>query len=555
MAAQPFTEQAVLDLLHKCTECGICQKACPFLEKYGLPKEIIQEKKEVVFYCTNCSACTYLCKEGLNPAEALFSLKRQLLKESSALGQELKKRALLFTKRIQSFPFVYWEKAERVFWPGCSFWGTYPQLISKILKILNKNSGNKIKLILDCCLDPLYQIGAIEEVKRGWENFNLRFFHYGIKEVILGCTNCFKIFKRYSKDLVITHIFEVLPEQLFENLPPDSFLHLPCPFFKERDLEERFFQKFSGKFAKVLKIPSCCGAGGGAYINEELSQGFLEKTLNKAQKNIIVTLCFGCKNRFIGKETKALHLLETLREIEPLEKRVSSKTKWLNRLKFSLDKKFFKAKTLLFFLFLSLIFLSFYFQWKGLLNPEILTNQLKKLAGHPMAFFAYLLAYSLAPSFFISSLALTILAGFLWGPIVGGILALTGATLGATLSFQLARYFFRDTLKVRLGYEKWKYFEEITKKHGWKAVAFVRLFPLFPFPVVNYLFGLTSIDLKIYVISTFVFMAPAGFVYTGLGYSLKGILFEGKILPLILALVFLGVLTLLLRYFSKRWKF
>ncbi len=554
MPAQPFMEQAVLDLLHKCTECGICQRACPFLEKYGLPKEIILNKKEEVFFCTNCSACTYLCKEGLDPAEALYCLKIQLLNEGLSLGQKLKSSALSFTSRIHAFPFSHWERAVRVFWPGCSFWGTYPHLIKKILKILNKDSEKRVGLVLDCCLDPLYQIGAKVEVERAWENLNLRFFHYGIKEVILGCTNCYKIFKRYSENLVVKHIFEVLPEPLFENIPYSSFLHLPCPAFKESELKEKILQKFGKKVPKILKIPSCCGAGGGAYINEELSQAFLKKTIDKAKENSIITFCFGCKNRFVGKGTKALHLLETLKGIKPFEKKVSSKTKWLNRLNLSLERKLFKTKTLLFLTFLGLIFLSFYFQWKGFLNPAILTKQLQKLSGHPLAIPVYLLLYTLAPSFFISSLALTMLAGFLWGPILGGILALTGATLGATLSFQLARYFFRDTLKFRLGYEKWKYFEEINKKHGWKAVAFVRLFPLFPFPVVNYLFGLTSIDLKTYVFCTFVFMAPAGFAYTGLGYSLKGILFEGKILPLIVVLLFLTTLTLFLKYLSKKWK-
>jgi len=94
----------------------------------------------------------------------------------------------------------------------------------------------------------------------------------------------------------------------------------------------------------------------------------------------------------------------------------------------------------------------------------------------------------------------------------------------------------------------------LTKKHGWKAVAFARLFPLFPFPVINYLFGLTSISLKAYVISTFIFMIPAGFAYTGLGYSLKSLFLEGNLLPLILVIAFLILLTLGLKLLSKRWK-
>lgn len=554
MDAQPSLEQAVSELLHKCTGCKVCQKACPFLERFGLPKEIIIHKKEEVFYCTNCSACSLLCPEKLDPAGALYSLKISLLEQGSTLGTKLKKSSSAFTRRIHSFPFTHWEKAEKAFWPGCSFWGTYPHLINKILNILNKNSEKKIGFILDCCYDPLFQIGDLEETERYWQELNQRFFHLGIKKVIVGCTNCYKIFNRFSKDVEVFHILEVLPEEEFSCIPENSFLHLPCPAFKEQTLRDRISAKFGHKAAKILNYPSCCGAGGGAHINQELSEEFLERTIKRAGDRPILTFCFGCKNRFIKKRANALHLLETLKGVKPLKDGFSSEKKWLNRLRFSLARKFLRLKVIISLVFIGLLFLSLYLQWRGLFKAEIFTEYLKRLSGHPFSIPLYLLVYSVAPSLFISSLALTMLAGFLWGPLYGGLIALTGATLGATLSFQLARYLFRDSLKARLGYEKWKYLKNITKKHGWKAVAFARLFPLFPYPVINYLFGLTSIDLKTYVLCTFIFMAPAGFAYTGLGYSLKGILLEKNFWPLLLGLTFLLVLSLLLRYLSRRWK-
>jgi NAD-dependent dihydropyrimidine dehydrogenase PreA subunit len=41
MSAQPSLEQAVLDVFANCTECRACQKVCPFLAKFGLPKELL----------------------------------------------------------------------------------------------------------------------------------------------------------------------------------------------------------------------------------------------------------------------------------------------------------------------------------------------------------------------------------------------------------------------------------------------------------------------------------------------------------------------------------
>jgi len=140
MAVPPSLEQAVSDLLNKCTECGICQRVCPFLQKYGLPKEILLKEKEEVFLLHQLQSLHTPLQRRFRPQEALFSLKVKLLKKESPLGKSLREGALGFVKRIHSFPFSHWEKTERVFWPGWSFYGTYPHLINRILHILNKNS-------------------------------------------------------------------------------------------------------------------------------------------------------------------------------------------------------------------------------------------------------------------------------------------------------------------------------------------------------------------------------------------------------------------------------
>jgi uncharacterized membrane protein YdjX (TVP38/TMEM64 family) len=57
------------------------------------------------------------------------------------------------------------------------------------------------------------------------------------------------------------------------------------------------------------------------------------------------------------------------------------------------------------------------------------------------------------------------------------------------------------------------------EREGWRFVAFVRLVPLFPFNLLNYALGLTRIRLSHYIITTFIFMAPAGAAYTYLGYA------------------------------------
>lgn len=55
-------------------------------------------------------------------------------------------------------------------------------------------------------------------------------------------------------------------------------------------------------------------------------------------------------------------------------------------------------------------------------------------------------------------------------------------------------------------------------------MAFVRLVPLFPFNLSNYVLGLTRIPLRDYVFATFVCMAPGAVAYTWLGHAGRGAL-------------------------------
>ena len=58
-------------------------------------------------------------------------------------------------------------------------------------------------------------------------------------------------------------------------------------------------------------------------------------------------------------------------------------------------------------------------------------------------------------------------------------------------------------------------------EHGFKVVLMIRLSPLVPFNVFNYLFGLSGISLRDYVIGSWLGMIPATVMYVYLGTLLK----------------------------------
>ncbi|MEE8342630.1 MAG: VTT domain-containing protein [Gammaproteobacteria bacterium] len=130
----------------------------------------------------------------------------------------------------------------------------------------------------------------------------------------------------------------------------------------------------------------------------------------------------------------------------------------------------------------------------------------------------FMLTYALAAVLFLPGLVITLAGGALFGPVLGTFYNLTGATLGATLAFLVARYLASDWVTQKAG-GRIKRLINGVEGEGWRFVAFVRLVPLFPYNLLNYALGLTRIRLMEYVVATYIFMLPASIAYTYLGYA------------------------------------
>ena len=132
--------------------------------------------------------------------------------------------------------------------------------------------------------------------------------------------------------------------------------------------------------------------------------------------------------------------------------------------------------------------------------------------------FVFMAVYALGTLLFLPGAVLTLAGGALFGPIAGTFYNLTGATVGATLAFLVARYIASDRITQRVG-GRAKQLIEGVENEGWRFIAFVRLVPLFPFNLLNYALGLTRIKLSHYVITSYIAMLPGALAYTYLGYA------------------------------------
>ena len=156
------------------------------------------------------------------------------------------------------------------------------------------------------------------------------------------------------------------------------------------------------------------------------------------------------------------------------------------------------------------------FIFRDQLSVEQLTGWVSQLGWIAPLFF--IACYAIAAVFFLPGLLFTLAGGALFGPVYGTFYNLVGATLGATFAFLTARYIAYDWVTQRTG-NRLRQLVEGVEEEGWRFVAFARLVPLFPFNLLNYALGLTKLRLSHYIITSFVFMAPAGAAYTYLGYA------------------------------------
>jgi len=131
--------------------------------------------------------------------------------------------------------------------------------------------------------------------------------------------------------------------------------------------------------------------------------------------------------------------------------------------------------------------------------------------------------------------------GALFGPYLGSALDLAGGSLGAALAFLVARYLARDWVEIRAGPRMQAVMHSVDAE-GWRFVAFVRVVPIFPYNILNYLLGLTRIPFYHYMLATFVFMGPSTIVYTYIGHASRAAI-AGDTDNLYYALLALGLLA------------
>ena len=140
--------------------------------------------------------------------------------------------------------------------------------------------------------------------------------------------------------------------------------------------------------------------------------------------------------------------------------------------------------------------------------------------------------YAVCTVLFIPGSLLTLGAGYVFARAVGqgagialGVLVVwAGANVGAAAAFLLGRYVLRDAAGA--WYRKFRVMEAVDSavaEQGLKIVTLLRLSPVVPFTLFNYIMGLTSVGFREYIVGTVVGIVPGTTAFVFIGTTLQSI--------------------------------
>jgi uncharacterized membrane protein YdjX (TVP38/TMEM64 family) len=148
-----------------------------------------------------------------------------------------------------------------------------------------------------------------------------------------------------------------------------------------------------------------------------------------------------------------------------------------------------------------------------LLDRQQLTGPLTEGPWAPLLFAGLYAAATLAP---VPKNAMSVAAGFLFGFGIGAVVVWVAGMAGALVSFWLGWVLGRDGVE-RLSRGQLARVDALVDQYGGWAVLGLRLVPVIPFTALNYLCGLTSLRVRVYMISTAVGVVPSTAAYVALG--------------------------------------
>ena len=139
----------------------------------------------------------------------------------------------------------------------------------------------------------------------------------------------------------------------------------------------------------------------------------------------------------------------------------------------------------------------------------------------PMGILLLALFLGIGSLFFLPASPFIIAGSAVFGFPLGLLSALAGIAIGAAGGFCLSRWFLREEISAHFRkHSTFRAIDMAIEKEGWKIVILLRLCPI-PFGLANYLYGLTAVHFRSYLIATMLGGFPSTLLFCQLGSAGK----------------------------------
>ena len=116
----------------------------------------------------------------------------------------------------------------------------------------------------------------------------------------------------------------------------------------------------------------------------------------------------------------------------------------------------------------------------------------------------------------VPGVTFAIIAGVVFGPVLGTICCSLATTLGAMIAFLVGRFFLKDSIKPLASKNRYlkKWLFDETGRNELFVLMITRLVPVFPYNLQNFAYGVTDIPFATYSLGSLIFMLPGTAMYT-----------------------------------------
>ena len=129
-----------------------------------------------------------------------------------------------------------------------------------------------------------------------------------------------------------------------------------------------------------------------------------------------------------------------------------------------------------------------------------------------------------------------LIGGFIFGKWLGTLLIVFGLTIGATLLYLFAGYFFKDFIDLRFS-KKFSYFKNKFKKNEFIFFIIYGNIPGVPFFISNILPTIFDVKVKNYFFGTLIGLTPNLFIGASLGSGIEKIIEKNEKIPSFLEVI------------------